>query len=158
MKGPWGMEDGVGLFDATTHTDAEALYEYACTVDDWQDAALSVEGPLMYHEVPEHPEGMIEPCECDDEHPGQHEVWKVLEQAQEPTARSRERRRWAEDLHRTAIEHQELAEQRRAEAMDAHRDGRERLYRTRMESGKTHRALSDTYYRISQRIGSNGVR
>lgn len=162
--GPWGNEEGtIGLYPVCNDRGAcvvsalDALTEHVGLHEDdlLHDYALSVEGPLMYHAASEEPGERIEPCECDDDHDGQIEVWRVVVQQQEPTARARERRRWARAFDQTADEHQKLAKQRHDDAMDAHRDGDNRLYRCRMESGKTHKALADTYYRVARRIDDN---
>lgn len=100
LVGPWGDEDCTTMmfpvcneYGAQVHSELDALTEYCRAVDDWSDYALSVEGPLMYHAIPGDYDERIEPCECFDDHPGQVEVWRVVSQAQEPTARARERNR-----------------------------------------------------------------
>jgi len=90
--GPWGFENGYAMFavcdssGAQVCSAADALAEYIAHFDDWQEYALSVAGPLMYHHMYDFDES-IQPCECDDDHDGQVEVWKVVAQDQAPTAR-----------------------------------------------------------------------
>lgn len=101
--GPWGDDDCTTMLfpvcnerGAAVVSETDALVAYCGMVDDWREYALSVEGPLMYHAATYDEDAdaeRIEPCECEDEHDGQVEVWRVVSQAQEPTARARERKR-----------------------------------------------------------------
>lgn len=164
LNGPWGNEEGtIGFYrvcdddGACVRSALEALTEHVTLHEDdlLHDYALSVEGPLIYHAADYGSDERIEPCECDDEHPDQIEVWKVVAQQQEPSARAQERRRWQRVFDLVADDHQKLAKQLHDDAMQAYRDGNDRLYRGRMDSGKTHRSLADTYYRVARRLESN---